>query len=160
MSVRTDITPKAIAQAADHQRAEANAAGTAVKDLTAARDLIARDVEELARQVTWWETRAPGSQVRTLIAQAHEERSADLAQADGRITNAARAQQDHERAAAELDALALAARAEWEQRQATTTRTDLTQADHPDEPAPARTEADEPAPTGYPDKPAGGTEAK
>lgn len=173
MSVRTDITPKAIALAAEQQRTEAHLAGVKANDLVAARDVAARDMEEVERQLTWWKSRSPQAQVIPLLQDGYERYAQRVNEAGARAADAARAQQDHERAAAELDALALAAQAEWEQRKARpadATRSDLTADDHPDPAGPARTSQDDTGPdrtetgrmvadTGYPTAPANGPEA-
>lgn len=173
MSVRTDITPKAIALAAEQQRTEAHLAGVKVQDLTASRDLIGRDIEEVTRQLTWWDARMPHSDVTNALNATLENMGRRYDQVRSEIEAVGRAQQDHERAASELEALAMAAQAEWEQRQARpaeVTRSDLTADDHPDPAGPDRTGQDDTGPdrpdtsrmvadTGYPTAPANGPEA-
>lgn len=116
MSVRSEHTAPAITIAAEQQRTEAHLAGVAAADLIATRDVAARDMEEVERQLTWWKSRSPQAQVIPLLQDAYERYALRVHEAGARAADAARAQQDHERAASELDALAMAARAEWEQR--------------------------------------------
>lgn len=110
---------KAVAEAeagAARQKALAVECGAAIKDLVLTREVTRGQVKEIRRQASWWEEQFPGTQTHANLVDAFHQLIAQLGELDSRIEDKGKEQQDHEIAAAELEELARAARAEWDEQ--------------------------------------------